>query len=112
MRYKTFEIEADVTMEAAHPSNGGKERVVLSNIYINPVLVKIRPEPDRVANKSSRVCMSEEHPLFNLDILNYPVMEIGELDEDIFYMPEYFETITNTIKQEFPQVYRDHGGRI
>jgi len=112
MRYKTFKIEADYTMEAAHPEHGNVDKVTLQNFYINPALVRIRPKPDRIPNSSSYVCIPEDHSLFNIDILNYPIMEMGELDDNIFYDDSYSETITNTIKREFPQVYRDHGGVI
>jgi len=105
MRYKIFSIEADMFV-------GGSDRTVtLQNIFINPAHIQIKSEPERIDYRTNYVCMSEEHSMFNFDILNYPVMDLGAVD-NIFDMDSYSAIITNTIEQEFPQVYRDYGGRV
>jgi len=110
MRYKLFPIEADFEIQSSHISNNYKRSVILSNIDINPALVKILSGPVEIKYESSSVCMSEEHPFFNFDIFNGSVADL-QGSPNIFYMKEYSEMFTNLIKREFPQVYRDYGGR-
>jgi len=105
MRYKTFEIYADQVDEGDRDYS----YVQLVNVMVNRVRIDNSIDPIVGRNRNNTVCMPETHPMFNFDIIDSPIQQLG-MWHGIDLMGD--RELQDIIEEHFPHVLNSYKSQI
>ena len=109
MRYKIFEIEADVVSHEMYGKDGDLPE--LGNTYVDVTYMEPNPNPRRFKFERE-IMVAEDHPNFNFDLWyrSDTLDEEGDEGESRDFRPGT-ERLNNFILEHFPTIhvyYRDN----